>query len=138
MRAVILALAILTVAAAPAGVSVQTPWMRFLLPNIPAGGYLVLHNSSATDVVVTGARSPACGSLMLHESEDTSGMSMMMEVPSVTVPAHGQVAFSPGGYHLMCMQPHMEPGQTIDVTLTFKDGSTMPIEMPVYGASGHP
>jgi copper(I)-binding protein len=139
MRKLVMVLAALAVgAAAPEGVTVRKPWMRYLLPNIPAGGYMVLQNTSGSDAVITGASSPACGSLMLHESQDTSGMSMMMDVPSVTVPAHGQVAFSPGGYHLMCMQPHMQPGQTIAVTLSFKDGATMLVTMPVYGASGQP
>jgi copper(I)-binding protein len=139
MRNTILVVAALALGAAtPAGVTVQKPWMRYLLPNLPAGGYMVLQNSSGTDAVITGASAPACGSLMLHESEDSSGMSMMMMVPSVTVPAHGQVAFAPGGYHLMCMQPHMKTGQSIAVTLTFKDGSTLQVAMPVYGAAGQP
>jgi copper(I)-binding protein len=62
----------------------------------------------------------------------------MMDVPRVTVPAHGQVAFAPGGYHLMCMQPAMKPGQSVMVTLSFKDGSSLAVDMPVYGATGRP
>ncbi len=99
---------------------------------------MLLQNTSGSDAVITRASSPACGSLMLHESQDTSGMSMMMDVPSVTVPAHGQVAFAPGGYHLMCMQPKMKPGQAVAVTLMFKDGSSLQVAMPVYGAAGKP
>jgi copper(I)-binding protein len=108
--------------------------MRYLLPNLPAGGYMVLHNAGDSDAVIVAARSPACGSLMLHESQDSSGMSMMMDVPRVTVPAHGQVAFAPGGYHLMCMQPAMKPGQSVMVTLS----SSLAVDMPVYGATGRP
>ncbi len=33
-----------------------------------------------------------------------------MMVKQVTVPAHGAVSFSPGGYHLMCMQPRRGGG----------------------------
>jgi hypothetical protein len=124
--------------AAPPGVTASKPWMRYLLPNLPAGGYLVLQNTSDTPAVITGASSPACGMLMLHQTEDTSGMAMMMSVPSVTVPAHGSVSFAPGGYHLMCMQPVMKPGTTVQVTLSFQDGSTLAVAMPVYGATGAP
>jgi copper(I)-binding protein len=112
--------------------------MRYLLPNLPAGGYLVLNNASDTPAVITGASSPACGMLMLHESQDTSGMAMMMAVQSVTVPAHGSVRFVPGGYHLMCMQPVMKPGTTVLVLLNFQDGSTLEVAMPVFGATGAP
>jgi copper(I)-binding protein len=112
--------------------------MRYLLPNIPAGGYLVLKNAGDTPAVLTGAASPACGMLMLHESQDSSGMAMMMDVPNVTVPPHGAITFAPGGYHLMCMQPSMKVGTKVPVTLQFQDGSTLALMMPVYGASGQP
>lgn len=112
--------------------------MRYLLPSIPAAGYLVLTNSGGSDVVLTKAASPACGMLMLHQSKDDSGMAMMMDVQNVTIPAHGSVTFAPGGYHLMCMQPSMKTGDKIPVTLTFQDGSTLATLMPVYGAQTAP
>jgi copper(I)-binding protein len=132
----ILAWAVPCVAAAAPPVTVGKPWMRYLLPNIPAAGYMTLLNTGAADVVLTGASSPACGMLMLHKSDDSSGMAMMMDVPALKVPAHGQVALAPGGYHLMCMAPRMKPGDSVTVVLTFQDGSTMVTAMPVYGAQG--
>lgn len=124
--------------AVPSDVTVEKPWMRYLLPSIPAAGYMVLRNSGEADAVLTAAASPDCGTLMLHESEDTSGMAVMVAVQSVTIPAHGSVAFAPGGFHLMCMQPKMKIGDKVPVTLTFKDGSRLPTAMPVYGAQGSP
>jgi copper(I)-binding protein len=125
-------------AGAPAGVTATKPWMRYLLPNLPAGGYLTLQNSGDNPAVLTGAASPACGALMLHETQDDSGMAMMMSMPTVTVPAHGSVSFAPGGYHLMCMAPKMKVGESVPVTLNFQDGSTLPVTMPVYGATSAP
>lgn len=133
---VLSALPVLLGAAAPAGISAQNAWIRYLLPSVPAGGYLTLNNASDYPVVLTGASSPACGSLMLHKSETMSGMAMMVKVPSITVPAHGNVSFAEGGYHLMCMQPAMKLGDKISVTLTFQDGSTLPLSVPVYGPAG--
>lgn len=117
-------------------VTAEKPWMRYLLPSIPAGGYLVLKNSGTAPAVLTGASSPDCGMLMLHQSMESSGMSMMMDVPSVTIPAGGSVRFSPGGYHLMCMQPKMAVGQKVPVTLNFQDGSSLILLVPVLGAQG--
>jgi copper(I)-binding protein len=112
--------------------------MRYLLPNLPAAGYMVLRNDGDADAVLTGAASPACGMLMLHKSANDSGMEMMMDVQSVTVPAHGSVSFAPGGFHLMCMQPIMKVGDKLRVTLQFQDGSKLVAVLPVYGAQNAP
>jgi copper(I)-binding protein len=125
-------------AAAQQNMTVEKPWMRYLLPSVPAAGYLTLENNGGADVVLTGAESPACGMLMLHKSEDSSGMSMMMDVPGVTIPAHGSVTLAPGGYHLMCMAPRMKIGETVNITLLFQDGSKLPAALPVYGPQGGP
>jgi copper(I)-binding protein len=125
-------------AAAAQSVTVEKPWVRYLLPSVPAAGYMVLENHGDSDVMVTGASSPACGMLMLHKSEDSSGMAMMIDVPDVTVPAHGSVTFAPGGYHLMCMQPSMKIGDTVKMTLMFQGGARVVVAAPVYGAQGSP
>jgi len=139
----VLALAALLLATPPAeadspAVTIEKPWVRYLLPSIPAAAYMTLHNDSATDVVLTRAASPACGMLMLHKSQDDSGMAMMMDVGTITIPAHGAVIFAPGGYHLMCMQPAMKVGDTVHLTLTFQNGATLTTTAAVYGAQNGP
>lgn len=62
----------------------------------------------------------------------------MLPVASVAVPPGGTISFAPGGYHLMCMQPRMTPGTSVDVTLTFRGGRTVSAAFPVYGAAGKP
>jgi periplasmic copper chaperone A len=133
-------LAMLPIAGQAAGpaVTVTKPWMRYLLPSLPAAGYMTLRNSGNTDAVLTAAASPGCGMLMLHKSQDDSGMAMMMELQTITIPANGSVTFAPGGYHLMCMQPKMKIGDQLPVTLSFQDGSTLQTTMPVYGAQNAP
>jgi len=131
-------LALPAAAGTPSGITVTKPWMRYLLPSIPAGGYLTLQNSGDNPAILTGAASPSCGALMLHETQDNSGMAMMMSMPTVTVPPHGSVSFAPGGYHLMCMAPKMKVGDQVPVTLTFQDGTTLPLTMRVYSATTAP
>jgi copper(I)-binding protein len=125
-------------AAAQPAVTITKPWMRYLLPSLPAAGYMVVQNNGGSPVAITGASSSACGMLMLHESSDASGMAMMMDVPNVTVPAHGSVTFAPGGYHLMCMQPKMVVGQNVPVTVTLQGGAQVRTLMRVYGAQSQP
>ena len=118
---------------------VSDAWVRAMPAGIPSGGYFTLHNDTARDAVLIGAGTPDCGSLMLHKSEMTGGMSSMHHVDEVDVPAGGSVAFAPGGYHLMCMNagPAIKPGGRIAVTLTFKDGSKLTAPFPVRNAAGH-
>lgn len=130
--------AIVLMGAAPAGVSVEGAWMREIIPSRPAAGYFTLLNASGTDLSLVAASSPACGMLMLHQSTEKGGQSMMSMVAAVKLPAHGKVAFSPGGYHLMCMNPTsaMVHGAAVAVTLRFSNGEAITAPFPVRNAVG--
>jgi len=123
--------------ASAAQVNVSGAWFRALPSSLPAGGYFTLHNGGA-DIRLTGARSPACGMLMLHKSTESGGMSSMAMVESIDVPAGGTVEFSPGGYHLMCTDPTsaMTPGAQASVTFKFSDGTTTTVNFAVKNANG--
>ena len=56
----------------------------------------------------------------------------------VDVPAHGDVVFAPGGYHLMCMSPSaaMIPGRSVPVTLRFRNGDEVTASFSVRGVTG--
>jgi hypothetical protein len=121
-----------------AGLSLSGQWFRLVLRSVPAAGYFTLSNDGAAARKLVGAASPACGSLMLHQSVQQGSEDRMAMVSSVAVPAHGQVAFAPGGYHLMCMSPAaaMTPGRSVPVTLRFADGGSLTASFPVRGATG--
>lgn len=120
------------------GLSLQGGWMRMLISSRPAGGYFTLHNAAAQDRTLTGAASPACGSVMLHRSVHNGTQERMIKVAQVKVPAHGTLSFAPGGYHLMCMHPGatMRPGASVPMTLRFADGGTLTASFLVKGAMG--
>ena len=140
-------------AAPPPGVTIGNAWMR-ALPDLPASGYFSLHNSGASGVTLTGAGTPACGNLTLHQTirahtmshmsgiapgpmAGMPGMTSMQAVAAITVPPGGSVRFTPGGYHLMCEQPGpgVSPGGSIPVTLRFADGSSLTSNFPVRTAA---
>src|ERR1700720_279965 len=120
--------AITCASAAPvhaADIAISGSWFRALPAGQPAGGHFTMHNRGAASAELVASSSTACGMMMLHQSVESGGTSRMMDVKSVSVPAGGTVAFAPGGYHLMCMDPGpgMAPGKTVPVTLLFSDGS---------------
>ena len=108
------------------------------MPSRPAAGYFVLSNETSRTRTLIGAAAPACGAVMLHRSVNDNGQERMEMVESVTVPAHGEVKFAPGGYHLMCMSPTaaLVRGRSVSVTLRFKDGGSLVANFPVRGATG--
>ena len=113
-------------------------WIRLLPGKLPAAGYFTLKNSGRAKVALTGANTPVCGMLMLHKSSDTGGMSSMQDVENVEVPAGGTVTFTPGGYHLMCMdpKPSLKLGASVPVTLSFQGAPSVTARFDVRGATG--
>ncbi|MGH6969407.1 MAG: copper chaperone PCu(A)C, partial [Stellaceae bacterium] len=78
-----------TAHAAEGGLTISDPWMRTIIPSRPAAGYFTLSNKTAKTEALVGASSPACGSVMLHQSMSMNGMDKMVMVKSVGVPAGG-------------------------------------------------
>jgi hypothetical protein len=124
--------------AAPNGISVSGQWFRLIMPSLPAAGYFTVSNGTGRPQTLVGAQSPACGTLMLHQSVSKNGEERMITVPSIPVPAHGSIRFAPGGYHLMCMSPGpaMTPGRSVPVTLRLANGEIVNATFPVRGATG--
>lgn len=137
--AALVAIVALSAQAEAGAVTVTNGWIRALPSNVPSGGYFTLANDTGKAIVLTGAESPACGMLMLHKTETSGGMASMSDVESIPVAAGGHVAFAPGGYHLMCMDPTaaIKPGNKVPVTLVFADGTKVTSTFTVRTATGH-
>jgi copper(I)-binding protein len=134
-----LSLVILLLSALPASAApfdVTGAWFRSLPGKLPAGGYFTAQNNSRRDVAITGARSEACGMLMIHQSSNKGGMTGMDMLDQVKVPAGGQVTFAPGGTHLMCEEAKMKIGAKVPVLLNLSDGTTVAVAFEVKGATG--
>ena len=139
-RAALAAVSLALLAAAPAPDAVlRAGRLRVLLPQLPAAGYFELDNHGASPLILTGAASPGCGSLMLHRSESSGGTERMEMVAQVSVPPGGTLRFAPGGYHLMCMgvAASLRPGGSAPVTLRFAGGAALTADFAVVGALGH-
>jgi copper(I)-binding protein len=124
------------VGAQAAPFDVSGAWFRSLPGKLPAGGYFTAQNNTGREVAITGASSDACGMLMIHQSSSKGGMTGMMMMEEVKVPAGGRIAFAPGGYHLMCEQPKMKIGAKVPVTLHLAGGNSVAVTFEVRGATG--
>jgi len=121
-----------------AGLRVTDAWIRLLPAGLPAAGYFTLTNDTARNVTLVSAAAPGCGMLMLHLSEKKGGMTTMRHVSEIAMPAGQSVRFSPGGYHLMCMDvaPSLKPGGRMAVTFSFRDGARLQADFSLRNAAG--
>lgn len=140
-----------TTEAATAAVEVADVWARpvaDLAAQDTSAIYMMITGGDEDDALVS-ASVPAdvAATVELHETaaaEDTTttamgggdmdsgdmgddmggGMMTMRQVPSIAVPAGETVELKPGGFHIMLLdvQRVIEPGETIEVTLTFESG----------------
>ncbi|HKK05318.1 MAG TPA: copper chaperone PCu(A)C [Gammaproteobacteria bacterium] len=140
-RSALLFAGLLAVAAVPAaaaeGLTAHHAWVREAPPGMRMlAGYVTLENKTDRAIKITGASSPAFGSVELHRSEVRNGVAHMIKQDHVTIPANGKFSFEPGGYHLMLMQPKhaLKAGDSVKMTLRLNDGRTLSFKMPVRKA----
>lgn len=127
-----------TQAAQASHISASHAWVRLLPGDLPAGGYVTLRNNGPAVSVIVSAHSPAYKTAMLHQTTlSANGMSSMAPLQRLSIPPHAKVALAPAGYHLMLQgatRP-LKPGDTIDVTLDFADGSHLPVSFTARPAN---
>lgn len=116
---------------------VSGAWIRLLPAGAPAGGFFSLNNTGKEPVTLTGASSPDFSKVMLHKTVEKGGVSKMMAVHKLEVPAGGKVQFRPGGYHLMLMRAAhtIRLGSSVPVVLHFAGGQQLTAQFRVRGPS---
>lgn len=94
-----------------------------------AGAFMVIENDSKTADKLTGATSPLSDDLQIHETKDQK----MQQVPSMDVPANGELKLERGGNHIMFMGLKSTPkvGDKVTVELRFEKAGTVKVELDV-------
>ena len=123
---------------AAAAVTVTDQWVK-AMPAGMSGMFGTLHNSGADEVTVVSATSPAAGRVELHEVVTTGGaVAMRPKEGGFAIPAGGTHVLAPGADHIMLMDltAPLTAGADVEVTLSFDDGSTLPITAQVRDFRG--
>ena len=121
--------------------AVSAPWSRATPPmaNV-AAGYVIVTNTGETPDRLLGGSSPRASRVEIHSMTMENDVARMREMPEgVEVPAGGELALEPGGYHLMLvgLDAPLSEGDRVPLTLRFESG-TIDVELDVraMGASG--
>jgi len=115
-------------------IEVNNPFTREMPPGSPAtASFMTLKNSSDHAIKLVKANTQVSKKAELHTHTHDNGVMRMREVPFFEIPAKGQTQLKPGGNHIMLISPvqPIQEGKTVSITLTFEDGSTKEVTMPV-------
>ena len=136
----VVALLLVASPAAAGLISVTHATVRMISPDVPAAAYFDMRNLEEIPIVLTGARSPACGGMMIHQSSTMGGMARMRDMDEIVLQPHESVSFKPGGYHLMCMNPSaaLMRERTVSIQLEFKNYIPIQTTFTVTDALGRP
>jgi copper(I)-binding protein len=134
-----IALSISSTGAAQSSLSVRDAWIREAPPVASTlAGYMVIENHGPEPRKLIAAESAAFKAIELHRTMFENGIARMTPQDSVSIPAGGQVALEPGGYHLMLIgsaEP-LRAGDEVTVLLTFDEGERTTVTLPVKKAAG--
>lgn len=114
----------LAACADPPPLFVDQAWIR-ISPNkdMPSAGYFVVHGGE-TPVELRGVTTDRALRVEMHESMENGGKMTMQPIDKVSVPAKTQVAFAPGGKHLMLwgINPEAVAQGKVPLTFLFSNG----------------
>jgi copper(I)-binding protein len=120
-------------------VHVMDAWIREAPPGVTAlAGYATLHNMTKGPVSIVKVESPAFATVEMHRTEIRDGMARMVEQKRLDVPAGGERKLSPGGDHLMLLNPRgpLKAGDAVEWTLVLDDGSRATVRATVRRDEG--
>jgi copper(I)-binding protein len=129
-------------ATAPAAPSmdISDGWVREAPPTSRVlAAYMQITNLTDTDLMVTGITSPDFDSAELHRTIlEEGGMTRMVPVPELTIPAADSILLEPGGLHLMLFDPvrPLAEGDSVTLVLHRTDGICITLSVPVLRRTG--
>ncbi|MHC1479674.1 copper chaperone PCu(A)C [Frateuria aurantia] len=118
-------------------VTAEHGWIRLLPGDLPAAGYVVLHNEGNQAAVLTSATTPRYSGVMLHVSSTRNGSATMQMVPQLAIHARSSLRLTPGSFHLMltgASAPIPKVGDVVTITLHFDGGQALAVPFTVRPA----
>jgi periplasmic copper chaperone A len=123
--------------AAKANIDVGDAWTRATPGNATtAAVYLKIASNKDADRLL-GITVAASQTAELHDEASQNGVVKMVALPSLDIPAGGEVTFAPGGRHVMLtgLKGPLKEGESFIMTLTFDKAGTESTAVKVLGAA---
>ena len=115
---------------------IEKPWARATPKGAEVGGaYMTIRNKGETPDRLTGG-SADFATVEVHQMTSENGVSKMRELKDgLSIPAHGSIGLSPGGYHLMFthLTHPLTKGDSVKAMLNFEHAGPVEVEFSVMG-----
>jgi len=134
MSRLLLILLLILPGSAIAELDIHDAWIKNLPPAVPVrAGYMTIRNAQVNAASIIAIRSDAFASVEIHRTITEDGMMRMESVPTLVIEADSSVQLTPGGLHLMMMNPikPTKPGDVLEIVIELGDGSTQSLQMTV-------
>ena len=107
-----------------------------LAPGRPGVAYLSLRVRGDRGALVS-VTSPRIGRIEMHETMSSGSMSSMRPLQRIPIRDGEEIAFVPGGRHLMLfgMDPALRPGDTVALSFNFERGAPERLPATVVAAN---
>lgn len=119
-------------------VTVKDAWARSGMKDGNSAAYMMLTNTTGLDDELVGASSDIANAVEVHLSQmGADGVMQMIQQESVALPAGGMLELKPGSYHVMLigLKQDLKVGDSITITLHFKNGEDVTLTVPVKEAA---
>ncbi|WP_119067693.1 copper chaperone PCu(A)C [Aggregatilinea lenta] len=96
--------------------------------------YMTITNNADEDDVLTGVTCADAREVQIHETTMNGDVMQMRPLTDgLTIPADSSVTLEPGGFHMMLIgiDAAFEPGQTVELVLTFASGKELTVDAEV-------
>lgn len=123
--------------AAAVEVHILDPWVQTAPPNAKVmAAYLEISNSGTNTLIIKAVGSPLFERVEIHRTIVEENMARMELLKELTVLPNSTVSLKPGGLHFMLIgaRKRLQTGDTVPISLTLKDGTTLAVSATVRAA----
>ncbi len=115
-------------------IEVKDAYVRATPPGLPnSAAFMTIENKTDKNIALVKATSDVSKVVELHTHSMTDGVMKMYQVPKIDIPANGETALKPGGFHVMLIGLHkpLKEKENVTITLDFSNGENKTITIPV-------
>lgn len=117
-----------------AELKIDEGYMRATPPGqMMSAAFMQLTNNGDKTVEIIGGQSSDVKSIEVHNHDKVDGVMKMYRIPALTIEPGQSVTLKPGGLHIMFigLQKTAKAGESFKFDLSFKDGSSQSVELPI-------
>lgn len=118
--------------------SIDDVWARSGQPGQVSAAFMEIKNKGAADKIVS-AHCDCAKATELHTMTMADGKMIMAQVPTMEVPANGELKLKPGGYHIMLigLNRPLVSGETLPIKVKFEKAGDVTLQAKIKDKAAH-